>query len=524
MSTPLNGRDALALLDVELGKLRQSLAVALADADGVESRRGTIQREQAATYGALAAMRLDLIQAGGERAEFGKLEAAARVLTERHAAFVSAEKAALEAVAAELAALEARRTELAARHDAAIVSYETRVAGAEASLKGSAAYLALVDAAEGARAVTLRAQEKLDLARADRAEKGGPYEHDPLFSYLWKRKFRSPDYKAGPIIRMLDGWVAKLCRYDLAFLNYQRLTELPDRIAEHSVFVAGLEDKAEAALVAAEEAAMREAGVETLKAGADLLKADIEACDNDIAVAEEAHRARAQRHEAALKEEAGPAVEARDLLAAELRKASFPDLRVLAAETVQVEDDRLVDALVRLRAEEMSLDIEAGARLMRPRGLREDLARMEALRRQFKEARFDSPYALMSRAAFDEMMSNLMKGAMDVRDTLRGLSRSVRRAEAQAHPDFGGSSRRDTIGLPDIMGGVIGGVLGEVLEEVIRETTRGSGGYGSGPIFPGPPKRPSRSSSSGGRSFPSGGGRSGGGGRRRGGFKTGGGF
>ena len=147
---------------------------------------------------------------------------------------------------------------------------------------------------------------------------------------------------------------------------------------------------------------------------------------------------------------------------------------------------------------------------------------MEALRRQFKEARFDSPYALMSRAAFDEMMSNLMKGQMDVRDALRGLSRSVRRAEPQAHPDFGGRSRHDTIGLPDIMGGVIGGVLGEVLEEVIRETTRSGGGYGSGPIFPGPPKRSSRSSS-GGRSFPSGGGRSGGG-RRGGGFKTGGGF
>jgi len=123
------------------------------------------------------------------------------------------------------------------------------------------------------------------------------------------------------------------------------------------------------------------------------------------------------------------------------------------------------------------------------------------------------------------MMSDLTKGEADVRDTLRGLSRSVRRAEPQAHPDFGGRSRRDTIGLPDIMGGMIGGVLGEVLEEVIRETTRGSGGYGSGPIFPGPPKRSSRSSSSGKRSIPSGGGRSGGGGRRRGGgFKTGGGF
>lgn len=524
MSNHLNGRDALALLDNHLSRLRQSMAAAIADADGVEARRGTIQREQAAAYGALAAMRLDLMQAGGDGAEFGKLEAAARALTERHAAFVAAEKAALEAAETALGALETKRTQLAARQDGAVETYEARVAEAEANLKGSAAYAALVEAAEEARAVTQRAEQKLELARTDRTEKGAPYEQDALFSYLWKRKFRSPDYKAGAITRMLDGWVAKLCRYDQAFLNYQRLTELPDRIAEHAVFVAGLEDKAEAALVEAEERAMREAGVDALKAEADRLKAEISVCDEEIAAAEEAHRAKAQRHEAALKEEAGPAVEARELLAAELRKASFPDLRVLAAETVELEDDRLVDALVRLRAEEISLDLDAGKRLVRPGVLREDLARMEALRRQFKEARFDSPYALISRAAFDEMMSNLMKGDMDVRDTLRGLSRSVRRAEPQAHPDFGGRSRQDTIGLPDIMGGVIGGILGEVLEEVIKETTRGSGGYGSGPIFPGPPKRSSRSSSSGGRSFPSGRGRSGGGGRRGGGFKTGGGF
>ncbi len=524
MSNRLTGRDALSLLDSELRKLRQSLAAAIADADGVEARRGAIQREQAAAYGALAAMRLDLMQAGGDDAEFGKLEAAARALTERHAAFVEAEKAALEEASAVLASLEAKRSDLAARHDAAIAAFETRVAETETQLKGSAAYRGLVEAAEEARAVTLRAQQKLELARTDRTEKGAPYEQDALFSYLWKRKFRSPEYKAGGIIRMLDGWVGKLCRYDQAFLNYQRLTELPDRIAEHAVFVAGLEDEAEAALVAAEEQAMREAGVDALKSEADSLKAEIAACDADIAAAEEVHRAKAERHEAALKEETGPAVEARDLLAAQLRNASFPDLRVLAAETVDTQDDRLVDSLVRLRAEEMSLELEAGTRLMRPRILREDLARMEALRRQFKEARFDSPYALMSRAAFDEMVSNLMKGQMDVRDALRGLSRSVRRAEPQAHPDFGGRSRHDTIGLPDVMGGMIGGVLGEVLEEVIRETTRSGGGRrDSGPIFPGPPKRTSRPSS-GGRSFPSGGGRSGGGGRRGGGFKTGGGF
>lgn len=530
MSNWLNGRDALAELDGQLLKLRGSLAAALADADGVESRRAGMQQEQAAAYAALAALRLDLMQAGG-KAEFGALEASARALTEQHAAFVIAEQGALETAAAELARLESARADLAAQHDAAVSEYEARVASTETALKESAAYTGLVHLAEEARAVTLRAEQKLELARADRREKGAPYEQDPLFSYLWTRKFRSPEYKAGGLIRMLDGWVAKVCRYDQAFLNYQRLTELPDRIAEHAVFVAGLEDSAEAALVAAEERAMAEAGVDALKTAADSVKASIAACDKEIAAAEEAHRAMAQRHEAALNEEAGPAVEARKLLEAELRKASFPDLRVLAAETVELEDDRIVDQLVRLRAEEMSLDLEKGKRLIRPGMLREDLARMESLRRQFKEARFDSPYALMSRSAFEQMLGELSKGGKDVRDVLRSFSRSVKQAAPQSHPDFGGRRRRDTIGLPDIAGGMLGGILGEVLEEVFEEVfdddddnrrgPRSGGSYGSGPIFPGPPKRSSRPPSiGGGRSFPSGGG----GGRKRGGFKTGGGF
>lgn len=518
----INGRDALAELDHHVARVRRALADALAAADAAENRRTELQAEQAEAYRALAAVRLDVMQASG-KAEFGRAGDAARGLSDRHAAFVETERAALEDAADRIAQLETERGRLAARLDEAVAAYENKVAETETALKASASYVALVEAAEEARAVTQRAGQKLEIARADRAEKGAPYERDPLFSYLWKRRFRSPEYKAPALTRFLDGWVARLCRYDQAFLNYQRLTALPERIAEHAAFVAGLEAEAEAALVAAEEKAMAEAGIEGLKEAADLIREQIAGCDAGIATAEDRHREMAQRHEAALKEETGPAAEARVLLEKELRKASFPDLRVLAAETVELEDDRIVDQLVRLRAEEMSLDLEANGQAQRPHVLRDDLGAMENLRRHFKKARFDSPYALISRAAFDEMLSGLVKGKTDARGALQRLSRSVRHSEPQAHPDFGGRRRQDTIGLPDIMGGVIGGVLGEILEEVLEETTRGAGGRGSGPIFPGPPKRSSRSSSSGPRSFPAGGGR-GGGRRRGGGFKTGGGF
>lgn len=521
MKNTLNGRDALAELDRLVGGVRASLAEALAAADAAEARRTAVQREQADGYAALAELRLGLLNDGETAASFGRIGAAAGDIAVRHAAFVDSEREALEAAAAEVQEREEARAELAAAHDAAIEAYETRVAEAEASLKQSPAYASLTDAADEARAMTGRAAEKLELARADREEKGRPYREDALFSYLWKRKFRSPEYKAPPLIRMLDGWVAGLCKYDQAFLNYQRLTELPERIAEHAAYMARLADEAEARLVEAEANAMAEAGTDALKAEAERIKAAIEACDAEIDAAEARHLQMAQRHDAALRHEAGPAVEARQLLEAELRKASFPDLRVLAAETAELDDDRIVDRLVRLRTEQMSLELEADRVAARPAALRDELARAEALRRQFKQARFDSPYAVVSKPAFDEVISDLMRDKVDVRSALQRLSRSVRRAEApsRAHPDFGGQGRSQTIGLPDVLGGMIGGVLVEVLEEVIKETTRGGGGYGSGPIFPGPPKRSSRPSRSSGPRAPRGGGRRGGGG-----FKTGGGF
>lgn len=518
MSKVFNGREALAELDLLVARTRQSLADALSAADAGEARRAEISREQAKAYAQLATLRLGLSQADG--APLGEIAASTQEIAARHAAFVETERAALEAAAGEVQKLEAKRARLSAEHDAAIAAFEEKVAEAETRLKQSNEYAVLTGAAEEARAMTLRAAQKLEIARADREEKGRPYREDPLFHYLWQRRFRSPEYKASPLTRMLDGWVARICRYDAAFLNYQRLTELPERIAEHAAYMATLADEAEAKLVEAEARAMADAGTEALKAEAGRIKADIAACDQAIGEAEAGHRVIAERHEAALREEIGPAVEARRLLEEELRKASFPDLRLLAAETAELDDDRIVDALVRLRSEEMSLELEAGRIQARPAVLRDELGRVEALRRQFKQARFDSPYAVVSRAAFDEMIADLMREKTDVRGALQRLSRSVRRAEGQgeAHPDFGGYGRSQTIGLPDILGGVIGGVLGEVLEEVVRETTRGGGGYGSGPIFPGPPKRSSRPSRSGGRSAPSRGG------RRGGGFKTGGGF
>jgi hypothetical protein len=81
--------------------------------------------------------------------------------------------------------------------------------------------------------VTRNAQEKLAQAEADRDEKRRPYEADPMFMYLWRRRFGTRDYEAGNLVRYLDRKVAHLIGYEAARVNYTMLMELPDRMREH---------------------------------------------------------------------------------------------------------------------------------------------------------------------------------------------------------------------------------------------------------------------------------------------------
>ncbi len=508
MSATISGRDALHALDGALGDLRQALARAIAAADESQAREAEVQDEQLQLYRALAAIRFDVVREADGTEPLDALHLRARDLIDGHAAHVRQEAGAVEAASLRIMTLESERAALARRHDEAIETYEARVAEVEARLLEDPNYKSRVEANAKAAAIAQRAEQKLEVARADREEKGRPYRDDPLFLYLWQRRFRSPDYRAPAPIRMLDSWVARVCGYDQAFLNYQRLTELPERLAEHAGEVRRKANDALAALEAAEIEALRAAGADTLRAAAEALMDTIGETDAEIEAAEAAHQALVQRHESAMRSETGPAVEARNLLADGLRRASFPDLRVLAAETIEAADDRIVDQLVRLRAEQMSLDLEAKRLADMPRHLRRDLGNVEELRRRFKTARFDSPYTLIRSATFDDVLTGLAAGRLSPKSGFDMLKRAVRRRPPRTEPGFGGRRRSETIGLPDDLEDVLWEVASGVGLEIARGVGRGTislGGLGVG-------RRSGRPTS-----FPGGGG-------KRGGFRTGGGF
>jgi hypothetical protein len=80
----------------------------------------------------------------------------------------------------------------------------------------------------------VQAEAKAIQAEADREEKRRPYEADPLFMYLWRRRYGTRDYKASNFVRYFDRKVAHLIGFETARINYTMLMELPDRMREHA--------------------------------------------------------------------------------------------------------------------------------------------------------------------------------------------------------------------------------------------------------------------------------------------------
>ncbi len=506
----ITGRDALHRLDEMASGAREQFDLAARAADTQSRRRGELLRLKAEGYRQLAAMRLDVIEASAE-AKLSAAESEAQRLLEKHEAFIANIDTDVAKAADVLSAVEARRRAGEAEADAALDAYEALTEQVEKDVQSDPGYLALKKQFEEAGAIAVRAEQKLELAKADRKDKSAPYEQDPLFSYLWQRKFRRPEYKKGGLSRMLDGWVAKLCNYDQAYMNYARLTELPDRLAEHVANMKLEAAETEAAIDRFEAGKLEERGAGGLQKKLEEARGRLKQLDAELSAAEATHSGLRAQQEGAARGDSGPREQARRVIEEGLAKASFPDLKVLAAETTTPDDDKLVDVLIKLRTEELQMEVNWRNVDALPARRRVAADTIEQIRRRFREGGLDSPYVLLLRSAFEAAVQAYGVGPTADPDQLwRAIMATVRQAPTADDSYFGGRRRGGNIGI----GGMIAGaVISEVLRELGRHHGGGSGGWGGG----------SSGGSTGGRIGGGGfrtGGRIGGGG----GFKTGGRF
>ncbi len=462
MSKRQSGRAALHRIDEAIAEARHCLSksgdTAAADARAILE----IDQARAEIFHRLADIRIDLIRDDAADASLGAADRKAASLIEQHDAHLSGLAGERDKAEGAIEKLEAERRAGEENLEAAVAAHDEAAEKTRARLEASTAYQARADAVAQADAVAERAAQKLELARETRAEKGAPYEDDPLFSYLWARDFATRDYRAFPLFAMLDGWVARLIRYRDAQLNYRRLLELPERLEEHAARVDEAASAAADALEAYEREALQADGVGALREAVERARADLEKLDDAIVAAEESHERLVGDHADAAAGKSGPLNEARSHLAEALARQSVPDLKLLAAETATLSDDRLVDDLIRLKRERLELEDEREDLERATRRHRDTLSELEDLRRKFKRARYDSPYSEFSgQDIVSVLLSEFLRGALGQGDLWRRLQRAQRTRRRDwsntrtrsGGGAIGGRDWRGGFGLPDNWGG-----------------------------------------------------------------------
>ena len=406
----VSGGAILQEVDGHLAEAQRVASATQMEADRLAARRDGVRAEEAEALRALA--RLRLVELAEGRAAIDALDAAgARVqesLRRRAAGLEEAQRAILDARDA-LAAAEAKRDAEAARLRAAQEAEAAALRDADAKAAQDQEFRRLSAAAEEAERVAQHAEQKAGFAARDFEEKGRPYRADPLFAYLWDRGWGTGRYRAFPLVRMIDGWVARLIEFEPARRSYALLSDLPGHMTAHAQRMRAAADAAVRAMV---EHRRRLAGLPegnggtTAAAALDAAEDVVEAARAALAEAEAKRSALAAGDDAASQEAIGA-------LEAAIGARSLRTLREEASRTPTREDDAIVARLEIAAAERSRLESALADAQAQAEGARRRLTELQSLRHDMRGRGVErSDWGFASGALVGALVGELLRGAL----------------------------------------------------------------------------------------------------------------
>jgi len=411
----LDGRTVFTQIDARATAARGEAAAVGARLEALVAQVAAATLERLRATRALAELR---VQQLGAREFVELLDSADRAALD-HLEQRRRERAQLDAELTNVRADVERRTlerdaRLAAR-DGADEALDALELDVQARLRATDDYRVAEEATGRALEHARNARTKAEAAAKDRETKRRPYESDRLFTYLWRRKFGLPSYTKSGVTRALDGWVARLVRYDDARRNYHLLLTLADRMDAHADAQEALASAAATDLAAREEAAL-------VAAGANALREALAARERELALAEKALDAAEERVLAIERRQAvfvsGSDVHttsAVDTVAERMRNETSAQLDREASSTSGAQDDVLVARLVasRVAVERLEREVaalrETHANSMRVAGELHDLERRyRAERYDSRESNFGT--GLVVGVLLDQLVQGLLTG------------------------------------------------------------------------------------------------------------------
>lgn len=388
----LTGRDAVSSIEQAVSRVRADegrLDGALRSAMDEAAR---LRREEAEGFRALARVKLDAMMRDQVIGDLDATERRALAMMENH-------RAALDG-------LTRRRTEAqaaldkaeAAKHDcdqvladALGVLDELRNRTA-AAMRDDGAWKAARAAVDAAAKVAANADQKASQAEADLAAKGQPYEADPLFMYLWRKRHGQAEDRSGRFVRAIDRKVARLVGYQDARANYAMLKEIPVRLREHARVRQAEATAAAEQLGMLERKALVANGIEALEAKAraalDAVKAREQAI---VKITADLAAIEAERHKALGVDSEATYGSAVELLAQGLAREDLRQLYREAARTPTPADDQALSTISGARLACEKVDGEIVQIRQEIRDMAQRRTELEGARDRARSSGYDDP-------------------------------------------------------------------------------------------------------------------------------------
>ncbi|MGD9056106.1 MAG: hypothetical protein PVF38_08195 [Desulfobacterales bacterium] len=448
----MHGRDQLAIIDQHITIARRDMETSNSRLETANQQLVAVRNQLAQEYRRLAEFRLDELAAGKLITQMDETDRTVLKLLERRSQALAQLEREIEQSQATQAELEQERSRVARRRDELLKQIDEAAAEIKEQLGRQEAYRKLEEKAAEESSRAERAQKKAAQAEADREEKGKPYREDPLFMYLWKRRYLTPDYSGGGLTRMLDGWVAKMINYADAHSNYYMLTELPVRLREHADRQERLAAQAVQKLREMEATALK---VEPITKDKELLQSvqkSLQESESRIEEEENRHASLLEQRSAHASGSDELSRQAIELQVSEIKNDSLTNLYMQAKMTNNPDDDVIVSRIRELQEEEEGLLAEIQNLQSQIHQQQKNYREIDELRRRFRRRSYDSDHSVFPGGfQLAALLSLLMSGRASGGDVWDRIDREQQFRRPRTPVDFGGGV------FPGGFGGGMGG-------------------------------------------------------------------
>lgn len=447
----LNEVEILGSIDGAIKHALDQIKAVDTEIASMTERLVALRREQSEVYQSLARIRMNEIAGEDVVRGLSAAEQKAQNLLDQRRESQRAIDEQLEDLERDLARLTKKRSALAERVAQETEALEQAERTTLEALAATDDYQAQLAVTEKAEAIARHAEQKTAFAEEDRAEKGEPYEDDPLFAYLWQRGWGTSRYRGGTVARFFDGKVADLIDYDKARPNYAMLLEIPKRLAEHAERQRAIAEEQANRLGSMEEEALASSEASARARTLADVDGELDGIEEQI---EDAQKRRSeivsQRAELSSGQDERTR-EALQLVIAALQHQDLQSLKRQAERTPSPEDDTVVDNVQDIEADIAEAEVILKDREAMREERRQRLQEVEQLRRDHRQhGNGRDVYDFQDSSMLSVLLTEMLAGALS-RDGLR--DQINRRRRPRLPGGWGGGIPR----LPRRRGGFGGG-------------------------------------------------------------------